>query len=330
MSEAPPWIASISTFCRKRTIGASSTSALSSSATAPSVTADSSSTSPIRSASLSAVLWSRFWISLTSLECSTTMGSMMACCWNLTRSMAWLSVGSDSSTARRLPRLISGMTRVSASSLRSIWSRGRVLKSRLARSISGMPKVSARKVASRSGFSTLLLMTSSSRKLPFSAAWALAWASRACSGDSSWCWISTRAMPGSCTASALSARSFFACGGRFADTGNLPSWIRKSREGSIPGPCLAHECAAPRGRLHQLAGGHAPNGRPPATNGTGLMLREDPTRASSDPGSAPVPFGFSRRPALLPGRKRTARRRRYRSRRGCSPAGGRNCLPDGR
>ena len=200
-------MASISTFCRKRTIGASSTSALSSSATAPSVTPASSSTSPIRSASLSAVLWSRFWISLTSLECSTTIGSMMACCWNFTRSMAWWSVGSDSSTDRRLPRLISGITRVSASSLRSIWSSGSVAKSRLARSITGMPKVSAKKSASRAGFSTLLLMTSSSSRLPFSVACTLASASRACSADSSWCWISTRARPGMGAGSALPAWS---------------------------------------------------------------------------------------------------------------------------
>ena len=129
------------------------------------------------------------------LSCSTTIGSTVACVRNLIRSIACRSVGSDSSTVKRLPRLAIGTMRVSAISFASIRSVTSMPASSAETSISGKPKVSDAKRASVSAFSCPLEM-SSSMNLPCAAA-AFFWMAEACSGLITWFWTSARAMPGS-------------------------------------------------------------------------------------------------------------------------------------
>ena len=103
MSDAPRRIASSITLFTKRTIGASSTSALVISPPTSSSPAEISRFSRSKSSSpRSCIVVSSASIAratrVSSLSCSTTTGSMRSVVWNLTSSSAWRLVGSQTAT----------------------------------------------------------------------------------------------------------------------------------------------------------------------------------------------------------------------------------------
>ena len=196
------WISCFWTSVRARPDGAVSFAAA---PIVPARSAPSSWKSPRSSSTCASISSADDWgdsrsTSFSSLSCSTTIGSTVACARNLTRSIACRSVGSESRTVSRLPRLAIGRMRLSASSFVSIRSFGSASASIVARSISGRPKVSDAKRASLIAGSSPLATSSSMNidGLPSSFCCRLA----ATSAGISLCCTSARASPGSATPSA--------------------------------------------------------------------------------------------------------------------------------
>ena len=181
--------------------------------------------------------WDSCSTNFCSLSCSTTIGSTAACARNLTRSIACRSVGSDSSTVSRLPRLAIGTMRVSASSFASIRSVCSMSASSAATSISGRPKVSDAKRASVTA-RNCPLETSSSMNLPCAMS-TFFWIAVACSELISWFWTSARARPHStvsfaavAAAAVVPARSEFGVPRRAVDGRTAPGSARPSSAAS--------------------------------------------------------------------------------------------------
>ena len=161
-------MASISIFCRKRTTGASSTSATTSppsgAAASSSVTSKSkSAVASDSSTSLALVPW--LSSSRASLSYSTMTHSGVSWVANLMRSTASWSVGSAAPMKSRLPRLPSTMSWYWLAILGSTRLRGSFCKSTAARSTSGRASDVDNVCASSSGFIAPPLTTAATKLL---------------------------------------------------------------------------------------------------------------------------------------------------------------------